>query len=207
MINKTLYTLGLCLFLLSPVNAEEIKYVTDVLLLSLHEKEGSQGELLKRLPSGTRLEVLEEAKLFSKVRTEEGLEGWTKSGFLTHEVPARTRVLELEQQQEKLNSELTQRQNELDQAKQRLAEIEAVQEKQSEELASREQSTADSANLIERLRRENQEFRQAMNDSEMQIPQRWAMIAAPLLLLLGFVAGIAWFDHRSRKRHGGYRIY
>jgi SH3 domain protein len=206
-INKILCTLGLCLFIPLPLHAQEIKYVTDVLLLSLHEQEGSQGELLKRLPSGTRLEVLEEAKLFSKVRTEEGLEGWTKSGFLTHEVPARTRVLELEQQQEKLNLDLTQKQNELNQTKQRLAELMSEQEKQSEELARKEQGSADNASLIERLQRENQEFRQSINDSEIEIPQRWAMIAAPLLLLLGFIAGIAWFDYRSRKRHGGYRIY
>ena len=207
MINKTLCTLGFCLFSFGSVHAQEIKYVTDVLLLSLHENEGSKGELLKRLPSGTRLEVLEEANLFSKVRTEDGIEGWTKSGFLTNEVPARTLVPQLEQQQEKLSNELAQKQDELNQAREEIAKLQAQQQQNDAALADKAQSNVETASLIERLRKENMEFRQSATHSELQIPQRWAMIAAPVLLILGFIGGIAWFDYRSRKRHGGIRIY
>jgi hypothetical protein len=37
----------------------------------------------------------------------------------------------------------------------------------------------------------------------------WPMVlgAAVVSLALGFVAGMWWIDHRSRRRHGGFRIY
>jgi hypothetical protein len=33
------------------------------------------------------------------------------------------------------------------------------------------------------------------------------MGATSVCLIAGFLAGLWWIDYRSRKRHGGFRIY
>ncbi|MCU7893481.1 MAG: SH3 domain-containing protein [Candidatus Thiodiazotropha sp. (ex Ustalcina ferruginea)] len=77
----------------------------------------SKGKLLKRLNSGTELELLEEKGLFAKVRTKDGTEGWTKAGFLITRKPARAQLLEMQQQNLVLTSKLGQSETALTQAK------------------------------------------------------------------------------------------
>ena len=39
------------------------------------------------------------------------------------------------------------------------------------------------------------------------LPLRWVAGATAVCLIGGFLLGLWWVDHRSRKRHGGIRIY
>ena len=74
--------IGCCLLLVAQVLSAETVYVTDILQLSMHEEERSGGRLLRNLPSGTPLQLLGRSGSYSNVRTEDGVEGWTKSLFL-----------------------------------------------------------------------------------------------------------------------------
>ena len=46
-----------------------------------------------------------------------------------------------------------------------------------------------------------------MIDFRGSVPVRWAFLAVGLMLLVGFFGGFLWFDYRSRKRYGGFRVY
>jgi len=69
-----------------------------------------------------------------------------------------------------------------------------------------QQRTQDTARIAE-LEAENQDFRERLSIGGWRLPWRWAAGGMLAALLGGLVAGMWWFDYRSRKRHGGFRIY
>ena len=76
------------------VQAQDIQYVSDQLIITMRTGQGSQYQILKTLPSGTRLEVLEtnDETGYSKVRVADGLEGWVLSRFLVAEPIAKEKL-------------------------------------------------------------------------------------------------------------------
>ena len=201
------------LSLTSPAINAETKYVTDDLKLALHAQEGSKGELLQRLQSGTKLEVLEENGLFAKVRTPDGTVGWTKAGFLMTDKPARARVIELEQVQAQLEKDLQESQAQLAESKKLAGELRAEKIQSALELAGFKEDKTKNADLIEQVRKENEALQERLQSlkgrlpSEWSIPLEWGLFGAAAFLVVGILAGFALFDWLSRRRHGGIRIY
>jgi SH3 domain protein len=200
--------LGLLLVAFCQNLLADTRYVTDDLQLSLYEKRNSKGKLLQKLPSGTRLEVLKEEGFYARVKTPEGDVGWTKSGFLVKEKPARAMLMELQQGQSQLQQELETTRKQLKTSEKLAAELRAAKIQVALELAQeRENRQSDSARLSD-LQHEVGQLRERLGASgETRIPLSWGLIGGSVALLLGFVGGIALFDWLSRKRHGGYRIY
>ncbi len=213
MINKTLWLVGASLFLISQLVGAETKYVTDDLKLALHEQEGSKGKLLQRLQSGTKLEVLEEKGLYAKVRTPDGRIGWTKSGFLMTNKPARAKVIELEQAQVKLQEKLSKAEEQLANSNKLAGELRAEKIQTSLELAGQRENKENKTDRISKLKEENSTLVQRIQSLEKTLPSSWSiswqwslgLVAASLLA--GLLAGFALFDWSSRRRHGGYRVY
>jgi SH3 domain protein len=199
--------LGL-LFACMAINATaETRYVTDILQLSLHEQINSQGKLLQRLNSGTELELLEISGFYARVRTQDGVEGWTKAGFLISEKPARTQLANLLSKNASLQQQLATHQQDLNEAKTELTKVLENKGKAYAEMAQRAENAEQLSTTVETLQEQNEAFRRQLSGYGMRIPAKWGMIAAGVSLLLGIGAGIALFDYRSRRRHGGYRIY
>jgi SH3 domain protein len=203
------YTWGIGLLLAgcSFIACAETRYVTDELQLSMYEQINSQGKLLQRLNSGTELELLETEGLYARVRTADGVEGWTKAGFLISEKPARAQLNDLQQQYQTLQQQLDERQQQLDASKAELAKVMDNQGQAYAELTERLNTAEKAAATVNELQRENDSYRARLSGNEWMVPIKWGLIAAGISLLLGITAGIALFDYRSRRRHGGYRIY
>ena len=200
--------LGILLLTISQHLPAATKYVTDDLQLALHEQAGSKGKLLDKLPSGTKLEVLEEDGFFAKVRTPDGTEGWTKAGFLMLEKPARARVGELEQAKSQLEQELEQVREQLKASTQQLAEIRAEKIQTALELADEKERKQTDASLISRLQEDNARLQEHLEPAkEIRIPLDWGLIGSAVALLFGMLGGFTLFDWLSRRRHGGIRIY
>ncbi len=194
--------LGCCLLFSVQALPAETVYVTDILQLALYEEERSGGRLLRNLPSGTVLELLERRGSYSKVRTEDGLEGWTKSLFLMDEKPARLQLSSLEKQRDSLKKKL-------EAARRQLGETKKLTTSLKGKLDKTTQDAHDSLEATSRLRAEHAELQErlAAQEKTRMIPLTWSLYGILGSLVLGFIGGIAWFDYRSRKRHGGYRIY
>lgn len=84
----------------------EKRYVTDRILLGIHSEADEKSAILKSVPSGTELEVLETTDGFIKVETDDGTEGWVSTGFVMKETPATRKYDVLAHQYEQTTQEL-----------------------------------------------------------------------------------------------------
>ena len=60
---------------------------------------------------------------------------------------------------------------------------------------------------IDALREENESIQGLKEQYRGSVPLTWVAGVIALCLVVGFLVGLWWVDHRSRKRHGGIRIY
>ena len=82
------------------VTAQPVRYVEDFVKVPLRTGKSLQNKILRMLPSGTRLELLEESEEdgYSRVSTEQGVEGWILSRYLMTEPSARDRLAKAKQE-------------------------------------------------------------------------------------------------------------
>lgn len=197
---KIVFLCALAVLALPVAARAETMYVTDVLQLSLSEDENGEGRVLRTLVSGTELEVLERKNYYAKVRTKDGVEGWTKAAFLVSEKPARQRLNELESRSAQTEKALELARSELAATQETLRGLQA----QASEVAA---TIREKDQKLGRLRADNANYRSRLGESGVSVPVDWVLIAAGITLTLGFIGGLLWFDYRSRRRHGGFRIY
>ena len=95
----------LCLSLTTHAIAEK-QYVTDRILLGIHTEADETSPLIKSVPSGTELEVIETKDSFLKIKLKDGTEGWVNSGFIMKETPSTRKYDVLAHQYEQTTQEL-----------------------------------------------------------------------------------------------------
>ena len=105
---------------LSKIVSAETLYVTDRILLGVHQEAQEDSVLVKSIVSGTAVEVVGNQGAFSKVKLKDGTEGWVSTGFLKQEKPAVAEVDELYKKYEQsskslklVNEELSKKEREL----------------------------------------------------------------------------------------------
>lgn len=71
-----------------PINLQaETVYITDSLLVGLHEEKSIDSAILKVLPTGTALEVINRENDFVNVRDPKGVTGWISNNYLISNNP------------------------------------------------------------------------------------------------------------------------
>jgi SH3 domain protein len=188
------------LALLPLMAAAETAYVTDNLRLGLHQAEDTSDRAFRFLDSGQPMEVLISGGSYANVRLPDGTEGWVKSAYLVDEKPAKLIVAETIAERDALAVEL-------DQAKQAFAEpaatIDALKNDAAvltSELENAKTQVADLQSEVESIQGMKERYRGS-------VPLNWVGGAILVCLIAGFLGGLKWVDYRSRKRHGGIRIY
>ena len=193
------FLIGL-LALLPIAAAAETAYVTDNLRLGLHAAEDTGDRAFRFLDSGQAMEVLVRDRNYANVRLPDGTEGWVKAAYLVDEKPAKLIVAETIAERDALAAEL-------DSARQSFAEPAAAIGRLEAE-ASGLQSQLDAAKAqVDELQQENASIRGLKDQYRGSVPIKWVGGAIVLCLVIGFIVGLRWVDYRSRKRHGGIRIY
>lgn len=188
------------LLVMAPGLRAETVYVTDELRLRLQAEPTESSAVVANLGSGDRLELVERAGFFSLVKTADGKEGWAKSAYLITEKPARAQLLELQK-------ELSALRESVEPDKAELASLQEQVQATGQQLEQSQVEASIRAERLEQLEQENTEYRQQLGIGEWKMPWRWALLGIGFSLLAGIGFGTWWFDRRSRKRHGGFRIY
>lgn len=180
--------------------AAETGYVTDRLMLGLHQAADTSDRPFRSLESGTEFEILSRDRLYAHVRLADGTEGYVKAAYVVYEPPAKLIVNQAQAEVERLT-------NELEEAKAAFAEPAAVIDSLKEETATLKSDLETARARVEDLEEDNQKYLSRAERYQYSLPYTWVGGAIVVCLVAGFLGGLWWVDHRIRKRHGGIRIY
>lgn len=194
---------------MAPLAAQDgERWVTDSFEVTLRSGKSTKQSIVRMLPSGTRVELLEtDADTgYSRVRTAGGAEGWILSRYLLAKPPARVTLPEVQQRLERLdaqrretgqtNSDL---QRERDELQARIAQLERSLASTEQDLAELRRLSAnvvqvdeqnkqlgrrlaETEQLLQELRAENQALASRSN-------REWFIVGAGVLLG-GMVLGL-----------------
>ncbi len=128
-------------------HAEEM-YVTDRVILGVHQSPEENSLLKDSLPSGTKVEIVETEASFSKVKLESGIEGWIKTEFLIKEKPS---ILLLGEVTSKLNT-----------ITEELNKLKEKSSKRERDLQTREDQVANSKSTIKDLKKQLKQTQTAL---------------------------------------------
>ncbi|MFQ6004149.1 MAG: TIGR04211 family SH3 domain-containing protein [Woeseia sp.] len=178
----------------------ETAYVTDNLRLGLHRVGDTSDRAFRTLESGQQVEILSRDRNFAHVRLPDGVQGYLKAAYLVFEKPAKLIVTETLAENERLAREV-------EDTKQAFAGPAATIAALESDLAKRQATLDDTRARVEKLTQENERFRRRQASLQFSMPFAWVAGALGVCLLAGFLFGLWLVDYRSRKRHGGIRIY
>lgn len=192
---------GILLLMALPLAAAaDTAYVTDNLQLGLHRAADTSDRAFRTLESGQALEVLERDRYYAHVRLPDGTIGYVKAAYLVGDKPAKLIVAETRAEQERLQQAIAT-------LKEQFAgpaeTISALERQVVEQKAAIDKNLARVADLLE----QNQTYAERAGQYQYSLPMSWVGAALAVCLFAGFMAGWWWLDYRSRKRHGGMRIW
>lgn len=75
-------------------------YVTDKILLGMHQQPSEDSPIIKSVSSGTVLQVLQTQGAFTQVEASDGAVGWVSSSYLISHPPAQKLLTDLQAQEE-----------------------------------------------------------------------------------------------------------
>ena len=178
----------------------ETAYVTDNLRLGLHQAPDTSGRAFRTMESGQEVEILNRDRNYAHVQLPDGVQGYLKAAYLVFEKPAKLIVSETQAANEKLAREL-------EDTKQAFAGPAATIDSLESDVAQQKAALNESNAKLKELLEENEKFRRRQSGYKYSLPFPWVASALGVSLLAGFLIGLWLVDYRSRKRHGGVRIY
>ena len=92
MMRRPLTAAVLALAWCAAVPAAQTAYVIDKLLVGVHEDRDLNSAIVKVLPTGTKLDVLQREGELAEVRDGDGTVGWVDGAYLMEEAPAQLQV-------------------------------------------------------------------------------------------------------------------
>jgi SH3 domain protein len=190
----------LIVMMLPVLAVAETAYVTDNLRLGLHEAADTSDRAFRTLQSGQEVEIVSRDQFYAAVRLPDGTAGNVKVGYLVFDKPAKLIVAETQAEVDRLSAELTSLKAAFAAPAETISSLESQLEQSN---ASVEENTVRVADLTEELI----DLRSRQDRYKFSLPLTWVGGAMFVCLLAGFLGGLWWIDQRSRKRHGGVRIY
>ncbi|MEJ2603412.1 MAG: TIGR04211 family SH3 domain-containing protein [Gammaproteobacteria bacterium] len=196
----------------------QTRYVTDQFEITLRTGPSTSNQIVRMLPSGTRLETIEvDAEAgWTRVRTSGGTEGWVLTRYLMGDPAARDQLASMRERLETMRGEsgsLGARVDDLSQANQeaqtRIRSLESENKQLEAELAEIKRT----ASNVLAIDSENNALREQLSTAEVQIAalqqengelssrrNRDWFIAGAAVLLAGVLLGIILPRIRWRKR-------
>lgn len=196
----------------------EAAWVTDQFEITMRNGKGNRQTIVRMLPSGTKLDVVEVDKEegYSRVRTRGGAEGWVLNRYLLRQPPARVTMPDVqaqlarsEAQRKQVAQELRDLKKENATVKGQLGQSESSSDDLQRELA---RITALSSNTVQidaenrQLKQTLAQTQQALEDAEAESRRlasrsnrEWFVIGA-LVVMFGILVGLILPRIRWRKK-------
>lgn len=178
----------------------ETAYITDNLRLGLHQAADTSDRAFQTLESGQELEIISRTRNYANVRLPDGVEGYVKAAYLVSEKPAKLIVAETQAKVESLQAELAE-------TKAAFAKPAETIDRLEQQLTASQTEASENSTRVSELTNELDDYRSRQDRYKYSLPFTWVGGAMLVCLLGGFLAGLWWVDMRSRRRHGGIRIY
>ena len=229
MSNKLFYIL-VCLFWLTPIKINaEVTYVTDEVKIGLHKEPSNESPIIKLVPSGTKLNVIERENDLIHVEEPEGVRGWVNSQNVLNNKPGKTKVIELET----INQELEKKIGALTKESKKSISKEELEKKLNSERLKVGELQVELTNIkskagniesnkklladIQQLKNANKQLIGQLESSgisnevgENNTTHENHISSSPLSLIIifviGIIGGILILDYINRRRHGGFRV-
>ena len=218
-LSKNRLILGLTLVLMfSGTASSATLWLIDELWVNVRTGAGDQFRILKTIPSGTRMETLQDEPEngYYNVRTEEGIEGWIPERFVQEEPTAELQLEALVAERDRLQEQVT----ELDERYTSLladrgdvtGELDTLRsenQRLTTELREITQISEDAINLDQRnqqLSEENASLRNELDVARQNLSntretrESRMLIAGGSLIVLGLIMGILLPKVRSKRR-------
>ena len=229
MINKKLfYILAITICITSVVVHAEVAYVTDKIKIGLHQEASNESPIIKLVPSGTKLNIIERENDLIYAEEPEGVRGWINSQNILNSKPGRTKVIELETVNKELEKKILTLQNESEKSisneeleKKLNTERLKVGELQVEltnikskagNIESNDKLLAD----INHLKNANKQLINQLESSGIVSDENGNQISSKnsslkfisfmIIFIFGIIGGILILDFINRRRHGGFRV-
>jgi SH3 domain protein len=194
---------------------QEIKYVTDKLRLSLYKKGNENSGTLKLLTSGDQLKLLERRGNYSKVKTDEGLVGWVKTGFLVSEPTASFQLIEEKKKNEILINQI----EKYSDTKQLVADYEKTislmkadetnMSTQLEAIQKQLQQTEETNKQLKQMYEDAKQGKISIQDIIQLVKENWYVLAGVMFvfLLTGFILGKRMVEAQVKRRFQGVKVW
>ena len=227
--NKNLfYIIAITIFITSVVVHAEVAYVTDKIKIGLHQEPSNESPIIKLVPSGTKLNIIERENDLIYAEEPEGVRGWVNSQNILNSKPGRTKVIELETVNKELEKKILTLQNESG----KLISNEELEKKLNTErlkvgelqveltnikskagnIESNEKLLAD----ISHLKNANKQLINQLESSGIVSDENGNQISSKnsslkfisfmIIFIFGIIGGILILDFINRRRHGGFRV-
>jgi len=205
-------------FTCTSLYAGETRYVTDQLEITMRSGQSTKYQIVRMLPSGAAVEILETGENgdYSRIRTEQGNEGWVLSRYLDQQPNARQRLEqankhlnEVEEENKRLSRELSQERSakrELGKEKDALSsEHEQVQQelnrikRVSADVLSIDKENQSLKALLEQTQTNYQQAQQQITALEDSTARDWFIVGGGVILL-GMLIGLIIPKIRWKKK-------
>ncbi len=214
---RSIFTAALLLLLLPGSLIAEQRFITDDLSLDLRREPGNEFRILRMLPAGTPVTVLETQDGWSRVRADD-IEGWVISRFLMDEPAARDRLAEFQARAQRLEGENAAMRREVEEIRTQFAsqqdDIERLRDARDSLRQQHESfvaSAAEPMRLMEENRRlleqinelEERAYRQELDNAVLRTDvQRDWLIAGGGVLGAGLILGLILPSLLRRRQRG-----
>ena len=198
--------------------AAETRYVSDELVITVRSGESSQHQILRTIKSGTQMKLLESHKEtgYSRIRLNDGTEGWVLSQYLTATpvtkqrlTTARRELSHAKQKIKTLSEQIKQTQYELSESEQRgqalLKQTEALEREVTHirNIAGHAPALSDQNQALKADVIRLETMVQTLEQENLLIKDRSArdwFIAGTGVTLMGMAIGFVAYKIRSQKR-------
>lgn len=211
--------IGLAVFLwIGLAQAQTTKYVTDRLEVTLRTGQSTSHKVVRMLPSGTPLKVMEvdEAEGYTRVQTPDGQEGWVITRYLIDQPVARERLQKAEDTIKQLRAQLAEARNEVktlsssgQSLQQSQSKLEQENKRLSKELADIRRTAGNALSLDSENKTLKKRLFELERDYQMQEQETSALkdrsdrdwfLAGAGVLVAGMVLGLILPKVRWRKK-------